>query len=262
MARPGWYSDHPSACTCVGCSERDAVGTRTADRRGGEQPPTGVGTSLGNGGGYGRGGGTGGGNAWKWLAAIVVGVILIAVVYQAGSWPESGQPTPANVVPASTTASEATPPIRTAPSPIPDVRATTEAAVAATVEALRPTSTTEAVPLALATTPTSVPETRPTIPTPAPTKAPAAIPSPAPTATSFPAPTLPVSLRDFRNGRWLEQEDPRLASSINRLSWMQDGIDGTESDAIQSMLYIAVTSRSVVSSLLSLGWVRDGISAD
>ena len=43
---------------------------------------------------------------------------------------------------------------------------------------------------------------------------------------------------------------------------MQDGIDGTESDAIQSMLYIAVTSRSVVSSLLSLGWVRDGISAD
>ena len=43
---------------------------------------------------------------------------------------------------------------------------------------------------------------------------------------------------------------------------MQDGIDGTESDAIQSMLYIAVTSRSVVSSLLSLGWVRDDISAD
>ena len=43
---------------------------------------------------------------------------------------------------------------------------------------------------------------------------------------------------------------------------MQDGIDGAESDAIQSMLYIAVTSRSVVSSLVSLGWVRGGISAD
>ncbi len=43
---------------------------------------------------------------------------------------------------------------------------------------------------------------------------------------------------------------------------MQDGIDGTESDAIQSMLYIAVTSRSVVSSLVSLGWVQDGISDD
>ena len=152
------------------------------------------------------------------------------------------------------------------PSPAPDVRATTEAAIAATVEALRPTSTTEAVPLALAATPTrtptGVPETRPTIPTPTPTKAPATIPSPAPTATSFPAPTLPVSLRDFRNGRWLEQEDPRLASSIKELAWVRDGIDGTESEAIQSMLYIAVTSRSVVSSLLSLGWVRDDISAD
>ena len=240
--------------------------TRTADRRGGGQPPTRVGTSLGNGGGYGRGGGTGGGNAWKWLVAVVVGVILIAVIYQAGSWPESGQPTPANVVPASTTASEATPPIRTAPTPAPDVRATTEAAIAATVEALRPTSTTEAVPLALAETPTRT-RTRGSRDPPYDTDArsyqgPAAIPSPAPTATSFPAPTLPVSLRDFRNGRWLEQEDPRLASSINRLSWMQDGIDGTESDAIQSMLYIAVTSRSVVSSLLSLGWVRDGISDD
>ena len=53
-----------------------------------------------------------------------------------------------------------------------------------------------------------------------------------------------------------------MASSISQLDWMQDGIDGTESEAIQSMLYIAVTSRSVVSSLLSLGWVRDGISAD
>ena len=41
---------------------------------------------------------------------------------------------------------------------------------------------------------------------------------------------------------------------------MRDGIDGTEADAIQSMLYIAVAGRSVVASLLSMGWVRDGIS--
>ena len=155
---------------------------------------------------------------------------------------------------------------RTAPSPAPDVRATTEAAIAATVDALRPTSTTEAVPLALAATPTrtptGVPETRPTIPTPTPTKTPATIPSPAPTATSFPTPTPSVSLREFTNGPWLEQEDPRLASSIKELGWVRDGIDGTESEAIQDLLYIAVTSRSVVSSLVSLSWVRDGISAD
>ena len=93
MARPGWYSDHPPACTCAACSGSGRVRTTTADRRGGGQPPTKVGSSLGNGGGYGRGGSTGGGGGWKWLAAIVVGVILIAIIYQAGRAPESGQPT-------------------------------------------------------------------------------------------------------------------------------------------------------------------------
>ena len=48
-------------------------------------------------------------------------------------------------------------------------------------------------------------------PTPAPT------PTPAPAAT--PTPTAdPYILRDFKNGRWLEQEDPRLASSIKELA--------------------------------------------
>ena len=162
---------------------------------------------------------------------------------------------------------------RTAPSPAPDVRATTEAAIAATVEALRPTSTTDAVPLALASTPTptptKTPTPRPAIATRTPTKTPAPgptiptrTPTKAPTTRPPPTPTPSVSLRDFTNGRWLEQEDPRLASSIRELGWIQDGIDGTESEAIQDLLYIAVTSRSVVSSLVSLGWVQDGISDD
>ena len=43
---------------------------------------------------------------------------------------------------------------------------------------------------------------------------------------------------------------------------MQDGIDGTEAEAIQALLYIAVTSRSLVASLVSLDWVRDGMSGD
>ena len=76
--------------------------------------------------------------------------------------------------------------------------------------------------------------------------------SPAPTVTSF-------SLQDFTNGPWLEQQDPQLASSIKKLSWIQDGIDDTESEAIQNLLYIAVVSRSVASSVVSLGWVQDGI---
>ena len=74
-----------------------------------------------------------------------------------------------------------------------------------------------------------------------------------------------VALSDFTNGRWVEQEDPRLAWQARSRSWagcIQDGIDGTEAEAIQALLYIAVTSRSVVSSLISLGWVRDGITDD
>ena len=61
------------------------------------------------------------------------------------------------------------------------------------------------------------------------------------------------------NGLWLEQQDPKLASSIKQLAWTQDGIDGAESKAIQSLLYIAVLSRPVASSIVYLTWVQDGV---
>ena len=81
-----------------------------------------------------------------------------------------------------------------------------------------------------------------------------------PTATASPIPTVvSFSLQSFTNGPWLEQQDPQLASSIKKLDWIQDGIDDTESKAIQDLLYIAVTSRSVVASIVSLSWVQDGI---
>ena len=103
-----------------------------------------------------------------------------------------------------------------------------------------------------------------------------ASPTPSPTLTKTPTPSLtntPIatpsatamvasfsfSLRGFTNGPWLEQQDPQLASSINKLGWIQDSIDNTESEAIQDLLYIVVTSRSVAASIVSLGWVQDGI---
>ena len=67
------------------------------------------------------------------------------------------------------------------------------------------------------------------------------------TATHSATPTVAsFSLRGFTNGRWLEQQDPQLASSIRNLGWVRDGIDERESEVIQDLLYIAVTSRSVV----------------
>ena len=40
---------------------------------------------------------------------------------------------------------------------------------------------------------------------------------------------------------------------------MQDGIDSLEASALQDLLYIAVASRSVASSVVSLSWVQDGV---
>ena len=87
-----------------------------------------------------------------------------------------------------------------------------------------------------------------------------ATPSPTPTATASSTPTVAsFSLSGFTNGLWLEQQDPQLASSIKQLTWTQDGIDGAESKAIQSLLYIAVLSPPVASSIVSLTWVQDGV---
>ena len=71
--------------------------------------------------------------------------------------------------------------------------------------------------------------------------------------------TASFSLGDFTNGRWLVQQDPQLASAIGNLGWVRDGIDEREAEAIQDLLYIAVTSRSVVASIVRLSWVQDGI---
>ena len=77
--------------------------------------------------------------------------------------------------------------------------------------------------------------------------------------TQVPTPTVLSPLRDFTNGRWLEQQDPRLASAIKNLGWVQDGFDDRESEVVQDLLYIAVTSRSVAASIVSLNWVQDGV---
>ena len=76
-----------------------------------------------------------------------------------------------------------------------------------------------------------------------------------PTAT----PTAPSPLLDFENGRWLEQQAPQLASSIKELSWIRDGIAGTEIGVIQNLLYIAVVDRPAASNIVSLEWVQDGV---
>ena len=97
-------------------------------------------------------------------------------------------------------------------------------------------------------------------PSPPPTPTAVVVPSPTPTATPRPVPTpVPSPLRAFQNGRWLEQEDPQLASAMSELGWVKDGINDIESAVIQDFLYIAYTSRPATSSIVSSAWVQDGI---
>ena len=89
------------------------------------------------------------------------------------------------------------------------------------------------------------------------TVAPAAMITPTPTSL---APTISFLLGDFENGLWLEQQDPDLALAIKNLVWARDGIDIAEYQAIQGILYAAVGSRPLASSLIARNWVQDGVN--
>ena len=106
--------------------------------------------------------------------------------------------------------------------------------------------------------------TAPPVATPPPTATP--VPTPEPTATSVPTPPPtatpeppPSPLSAFANGRWLEGEAPELASAINGLVWVRDGLDDGETQALEELLYIAVDSLDLASSIVALEWLQDGV---
>ena len=152
--------------------------------------------------------------------------------------------------------------------------AAVEAQIQATVEALVSTPTPVPTMEALAQVATSTPVPAVAVPTAQPVRQLSGSPSvstvtstPTPTVDTpapTPAPPTPESaerfrLSDYKNGLWLRQGHPRLASSITELEWVRDGVNDTESKAIQDLLYIAVVSLPVASSIVALGWVQDGI---
>ena len=86
------------------------------------------------------------------------------------------------------------------------------------------------------------------------------MPTPTPVPTPTPTPIPSVSLDRFTNGPWLEQESPGLARQISQFLWLQDDISDAESNAVQSLLYIAVTSIPIATAIASFEWVQDGIT--
>ena len=59
---------------------------------------------------------------------------------------------------------------------------------------------------------------------------------------------------------WINNiESAGVASSVVALGWVQDGVDDIEVEAIEEISYIAYEDAEVASSVVELGWVQDGI---
>ena len=110
-------------------------------------------------------------------------------------------------------------------------------------------------------TPTATPPPTHT-PIPTPTAAPTHAPSPSPTATAPPPTAAPVraNLRAFDNGAYLLQSKPRLANSILEMVWVADGLDDSETEAVQSIVHIAAFYDSLADAFLQTDWFADGVS--
>ena len=57
----------------------------------------------------------------------------------------------------------------------------------------------------------------------------------------------------------IAHKDAEVAASVVSLSWVQDGVDGPEPEAIDYLYSIAYRDAEVAASIVSLSWVQDGV---
>lgn len=67
-------------------------------------------------------------------------------------------------------------------------------------------------------------------------------------------------LAETQNLRWLQHHYPDLHRQITTLPWVSDGVTATETNAVDSLLYIGVTDIGNLRSTLALEWVRDDVT--
>ena len=89
--------------------------------------------------------------------------------------------------------------------------------------------------------------------TPTPTPVPTAVPQISPTPMS-------ATLATFENGAWLIQNRPSLATSIVAIDWIADGIEASESEAVQDLVNLAAFHEMLTASLIGLQWFADGVA--
>ena len=63
----------------------------------------------------------------------------------------------------------------------------------------------------------------------------------------------------LEDARWLDENKPRLASSIVSLRWVRDGISGAERSGVQELVYMAAYHEWVFRDLVKKSWVTDGV---
>ena len=81
--------------------------------------------------------------------------------------------------------------------------------------------------------------------------------------TGVPIVTPPVvvtSLAGLEHGAWLEQNRPQAAADIRALTWVGDGINGSELQAAEALIATARWYPSVFSSLMQMSWLGDDVT--
>ena len=144
------------------------------------------------------------------------------------------------------------------PSPTPELVPT-----ATNTPTPSPPPTAKAVQASIATAiPTDTPvaiQTKLPTKTPTSTPVPTAVPQISPTPMST-TPSVTV-LATFENGRWLIQNRPTLATSIVAIDWIEDGIETSESEAVQELVNLAAFHEMLTASLIDRPWFADGVTA-
>ena len=175
----------------------------------------------------------------------LITVLLASIVFLFSAC-QSAQPTSQPTLPPTATVTpvnEAT--VALTPTPSPDLTSTPSA-----------TPSPEPMP---APTPTPVPAPTP-VPLPTPSQTPPPTQTPVPTPTPTPTPLYDAVWSGLSNARWLEQNHPDAAFAITSLAWVADGIEDTERDVVQNMVYISgSTSPLMAIQVAEMGWVQDGV---
>ena len=80
--------------------------------------------------------------------------------------------------------------------------------------------------------------------------------------SAVPVVAASISLTGFRNGSWLEQNQPQAAMAIGSLPWIGDGVDAKEHYVAESLIATARWYPDVFSALMAKSWIEDGVTDD